>query len=363
MTTRWRQQALALAASALLAGTLDGDASAANSPVSGFLRFDCPAGSDTVVSVPFHLPPRWSGRLLDAPVAAGDEMTLTLSAGPDFAPGELTDAPHYVTCRSSTIAAGRHFAVVSHTADTVSLAATPADLGDLGAQSTISIIPAWTLDALFPPDSQTTFHPSVGNLGTRRGSELLIFDPVTPGTQLAPARRFFITDTGWFEAGDYSASGGEIIWPGQAFVIRHRPGAAATQFLALQQVFSSTVALPISAGQSGPRDTTVGLPRPVVTRLVDLDLESVIADSASTAAVDRKDELRVFDNATAGRRKEPLAVYFRVAGQWVKDAAGFPAANDDLIDPSAGLLIRKAATSVDGAIMWVNHPRYDPDAP
>ena len=356
-------KALAGSAAILFSG-IEAAQADAYSPVVGLLKFSCPGGSDTVVSAPFHPAPRWTGKLSADPTDPGSgAMRLTIDGTPDFAPGELTDAPHFLFCRNGSAAEGRHFPIIAHTGSAVDVEASPADLAGLTTGGLIAILPAWTLDTLFPAATQTALHASTGNLATQRGSELLLFDRVTAGTRLAPSRRFFVNSAGWFEAGTYAPAGGESIAPGQPFVIRHPAGAAATTFSATQQVYGDKVALPIRTRQAGPQDNALGLPRPVALPLSDLDLDGVIADSASTTAQDRKDELRVYDNALVGSNKGPLAVYFKVAGQWIKDTDGFPAAANDLIDPAAGLLLRKAATDTDGRVLWVNVPRYDVTAP
>lgn len=362
VTAFWTSPALA-ALALLLAGPLDARADAL-SPVVGVLRFPCPGGSDTVVSAPFHPAPRWVGRLSAAPTDAGSGLVrLDIEGNPGFAPGELTDTAHFLYCPGGTSAAGRHFVITAHTGNSVDIAAALGDLGGLLIGGRIAILPAWTLDTLFPVATQTALHPSSNALASQRGSEVLLFDSQTAGTSLAPARRFFLTPTGWLEAGSYAPAGEEIIIPGQPFVIRHPSGAAATTFTAVQQVYGEPVTIPIRVRAGGAQDSSIGLPRPVPTKLSELDLESIVTNSASTAPADRKDEVRIYDNALAGQNKGPLAVYFRVSGQWVKDAAGFPAAGDDLIDPAAGILIRKAAAVADGTVLWVNQPRYDVTAP
>ena len=334
------------------------------SPVVGFLRFDCPGGSDTVVSTPFHPAPRWVGRLSSDPSDQGSgTFRLNIEGAPEFAPGELTDAPHFVFCRNGSTPSGRHFLVTAHSAATVDIAASAADLSGLNASGLVSVIPAWTLGTLLPADTQTALHPSTGNLATQRGSELLLFDRVTDGVNLAPARRFFVTASGWLEAGSYAPADDQVIEPGHPFVIRHRAGADATSFVAVQQVYGDDVTLPIRGRQAGPQDTVLGLPRPIPVKLSDLDLDAVFETSASTDPGDRKDELRVFANAQTGQNKAPEATYFKVLGQWIKDTTGFPVADNDVIDPAAGVLIRKAATTSDGSVWWVNVPRYDVAAP
>lgn len=355
-----------LAAGLFLAFLASGSAHAADvySPVVGFLKFDCPAASDTIVSVPFHPTPRWSGALSGAPTAQGPAMRLSLKNTPNFAGTELTDAPHFVYLRDDTSPAseGRHFLITAHAPDTVDIVAAAGDLTGLAVDSQISIIPGWTLATLFPPGTQTTFSASTGNLASTRGSELLMFDRDTAGTDLAPNRTFFVTASAWIEAGSFAEAGDEIIEPGQAFIVRN-PAGVTTTFIPSQQVYGGAVALEIPVSSTSARDTALALPRPVPLTLAQLDLGTLFTESASTAENQRADELLVYDNADPERNKLPSAVYFRTGGQWVEDTTGFPASDSVTIEPSAGLVIRKAQAGSDDVLVWVNNPTYDVTAP
>jgi uncharacterized protein (TIGR02597 family) len=337
------------------------------SPVFGFMKFDCPANSDTVVSAPFHPAPRWAGRAAGSPAdQGGGRVRLSLKDSPAFAVNELASSPHFLYCRdTSGVHRGRHFRIVANGASTIDVTASLADLGTLTTDGLVSVIPAWTLETLFPPGSQTTLHASTGPLATDRVSELLFFDGTTLGTSLAPSRRFYVTATDWFEVGTFADAGNTVIEPGQAFLIRHPAGVAMTTFVPNQQVYGGlvTVAIGGAAAQTG-RDTMIGLPRPVSITLDQLDFApGQFVESATTAPGDRKDQLLVFDNTEALRNKQPDAVYFRSGGQWLSAAPGFPVSGSQPIEPSAGLLVRRAAGTGTTPILWVNSPTYDVTAP
>jgi uncharacterized protein (TIGR02597 family) len=334
-------------------------------PAVGYLRFDCLPASDTPLSVPFQRPSRWSGKLAAAPVdQGGGTVRLTLTGSPAFANGELTAAPHLLLSRAPAGAIGRHFAITAHSAASVDLAATPADLAGLINEDQISIIPAWTLATLFPAASQSTFHLSTGPLATQRGSELLFFNDVGEGINLAPSRRFYLTAAGWFEAGSYLSANDQVILPGQAFAVRHRTGAAATTFVPFDEVSGNIIslALPVAAGKAD--DAMVAPPRPTPVTLDQLDLTGLIfVESSSTAIGDRKDQLILFDATVAEMNRRPSAIYFRNGGQWKQDTTGFPSSGTTQIEPSAGLLIRKAAGTTASIPRWSNAPAYDLTTP
>lgn len=335
------------------------------SPVSGFVKFPCPGGSDTVISVPFHRSPRWEGLLSADPSSVGTtRMRLDLAGAPALVGSELIDAPHWLYCRDGGGAKGRHLFVVAHGADFVEVEATAADLDGLVSGGRVSVIPAWTLATLFPPGSQTAFHPSSGPLLSQRGSELLRFDTVGSGTSLAPARRYYVTHTVWREVGDYAVDAGStILAPGEAFIVRHAVGAAATTVITQERVYGEAVSLPLRVAGTMAQDTMVAPPRPVAMNLDQLDLGGgLFTESASTDPADRKDELLVYDSLASGLNTEPATTYFRTAGQWLKAGTNAPA-GAATIHPATGLLIRKAPGGAPAILLWQNLPGYDLTTP
>jgi uncharacterized protein (TIGR02597 family) len=112
------------------------------------------------------------------------------------------------------------------------------------------------------------------------------------------------------------------------------------------------------------QDTTLAPPRPVKILLEDLEFApGTFEESASNDPIARRDELIVFDNLAVGINKTPSGKYFRTGGQWIQDTTGYPVANQVGIEPSAGLVIRKAPGAVDETVSWPNTAPYDLSAP
>ncbi len=323
----------------------------------GYFTITCRSGSDTIASAPFRREVVFRGTLDAEPTLAGGLTTLT----PTTLSGDFTSVPHYLVFRDGSSAEGRHFPVVTQDGATLGI-----ELGDLESPGLTTgddfeLIPYWTLDTLFPADN-ATIHESAGLLLHERGTEILFFDTGSAAINLAPSRKFFRIAAGWREATrGFPDAGAVIIPPGTSFVIRHPASAGDTAFVAYQYVDDEVKAYPLLTSTQGSRDNHLASVRPVPTRLRELDLEApAFLASASTAGQDRGDELHVFDSVEAAVNRRASAVFFRVAGQWVEDdeAETFPNADETLIAPGAGLMIRKAAT-VDGAVaVWVNTPRY-----
>ena len=352
----------------LFASTMRTDAVDAYSPVVGFMRFDCPANSDTRVSVPFHRAPRWAGKLSIAPVDLGNNtVRLTLAGNPAFAAGELTGTPHFLLYRDAAGPEGRHYRIVTHAAGHVDIDAAPGDdVSGLAQDGLISIIPAWTIQTLFPHATQTTFHASTGNLATGRRSELHLFDTTSSGTDLAPARRFFVTASGWREiGGGYPLADTIVIAPGQSFIVRHPANVSATTFVAMDQVYGGIVRMTVRVANGEEQDTVVAPPRPVAQSLAELDFGAVFEESPDLTSTNRRDELHVYDNTVIAQNKGPAEIYFRYSGAWVRDQdPSFPNSNSVVIDPvDDSLLIRKAAATNNAPLFWSNAPLYDVTAP
>jgi len=335
------------------------------SPVSGYLKIQCPGGSDTRVSAPFHPVAAWSGPLTSAPqMAGGGIIRLAVGLPPEIEVGEFTASPHWALCRTLSGTAGRHFFITAHNGSSIDVEDAAGDWTGVSAGAQIEVIPAWTLDSLFPAAQQSTFHLSTGRLAPTRGSELLLFNQVGKGTKLAPSRRFFITSSGWTSVDAFVAAGNTMIAPGEAFMIRHPAGTAATEFVASEQVYGEVVRLGFRISDGTAQDTTLAPPRPVKVALAELDLApGLFEESGSNLPIDRKDELLVFDNAASGLNKTPSGTFFRKAGQWIEDIAGYPVADLVKIEPSVGLVIRKAAGILDQTVQWPNEAPYDLDAP
>ena len=333
--------------------------SVVSAPV-GYVATPCLGGSDTMVSIPFHLPPVWAGLLAAEPSSNGAGTMLSLTGDPEFTADQLLEQPHYLLVGSGSDMEGAWFEILGNDEDSISIDAEPADLDGVQEGDRLMIVPHWTLAGLLPPGSQQTVYLSEGVLLTQRGTELLFFDRGSTGVQLAPNRKFFLTVGGWLEVADDFPSAGEVVvLPGQMFVIRHPEGAPDTVFVAKQQVFTGAFLQPLRRAAGTPQDNALAPPRPVPVRLDALDLDAdVFVVSPSTDPEVRMDELLVYDNAAAAINKQPSAVYFRTPEGWVRDAEGFPAADNITVDGAQGLVVRKAAGPDDATLRWLNVPRY-----
>ncbi|MDF1862616.1 MAG: TIGR02597 family protein [Verrucomicrobiales bacterium] len=319
----------------------------------------CAGGSDTVVSVPFHRPPGIRSAVAGNPVVSASSATISYQAERILSEGELSDEPHYLRFTSGT-RSGRSYSVSSHGPDSITIEVGDDDLAGVTSDDSFQVIPYWTLASLFPKETQSTIHVSGGKLAPTRKSRVLFFDEVSQGFGLAPDQVYFLTAEGWFRSDrGFPAADDAIIPPGKAFVVRHQADDLDTVFTPRHEVFRGDHSIALRTHSTGRQDNSAALVRPVPVKLSDLDLSSSFSDSASTSAGNRSDELLLYDNLTAGFNKPPATTYFKVAGQWHRDdGSSYPVADDDIISPATGILIRKTNNPSGAIFHWLNTPRY-----
>lgn len=319
----------------------------------------CAGGSDTVVSIPFHRPPGISTAVAGNPVVSATSATISYQSERVLSEGELSDEPHYLQFTGGT-RSGRTYSVSSHGPDSITIELGEDDLAGVATDDPFQVIPYWTLATLFPVETQSTIHVSGGKLAPTRKSRVLFFDEVSQGFGLAPDQVYFLTDGGWFRSDrGFPSAGDAIVPPGKAFVIRHQPGDSDTVFVPRHLVFQGDHSIALRTQSSGRQDNSVALVRPVPVKLSDLDLFTSFAASTSTSAGNRSDELLLYDNLTVGFNKPPATIYFKVAEQWYRDdGSSYPAADEDIITPATGILIRKTNHPSGTTLHWLNTPRY-----
>jgi uncharacterized protein (TIGR02597 family) len=329
----------------------------------GFNRVTCPAKSDTLVSVPFMKHPVKAAKTLAAvPTLSSGQAVLTPSTATSWTTNELKDN-FYVRIVSGALS-GRWYDVAGNTAATLTIDLKGESGEGFAAGDIFMVIEYWTLDSLFPTNSQSTIHKSSGNLGYQQKTKILIPNIADPGTELPAKEIYFLTSSGWRKSdAGFPAAGNTILEPGLPFIIRHPDGVAATDFEPDGRVLRGTDSLWIEQTLSDKQDNTVALLRPVDVALADSGLdETVFASSASHSVADRKDELLVFDNSLAAFNKSPSALFYKFSQNWFLDeqkADSNPAAaSAKALSASSGLIIRKSKGTADSSTVWNNQPNY-----
>lgn len=347
---------------ALVGGLLVPATATAQNLMVGFNRIECPPRSDTLVSVPFMKHPvaavlRVSG---SPDLSTQDRVVLALGQNATWSNDSLKDT-HYVRFTSGA-RAGHWYDIAANTAASLTLDLNGGDGTSLAAGDGFLVVEYWTLDSLFPPSSQRTFHQSIGNLGYQQKSKLLIPNVKETGTELPADGVYFLTAEGWKQSTvGFPLAGDTILPPGLPFIIRHPDGVDATDFEPEGRVLRSRDSLVLAQAQSINQDNIVAVFRPVDLLISNSGLdESAFVSSASHAVGERKDELLLFDNSLPNFNKSPTAIFYKLSNSWFKEQAGgvpSPVTPSDVLSASSGLIIRKSKGNNASAV-WNNDPSY-----
>lgn len=302
------------------------------SPIVGVSEKDVIGGSDTFFGIPLQRDAIYSGTIDSVtPDTSINCTTITPDGNPSWTADEFALSA-FVRITSGR-AAGRIELISENQGFNITVKTVFAPrVGD-----SFEIIPGWTLDSLFPPATQTTFHLSIGKLPADRGSELLFYPENGEGIETSPISLAFLTSGGWTGLGDlYPRFGGVVLSPGSVFAIRHPDEAADTKLPLFGNVDDSPRLIPIQIlkGRANENFTTPNRATSTTLRRLGLKLGS-------------RDRLLVFDDA------EPDV--FRFDGRSWLDETG-ASANNIVIEVGSALAIRKAAGTADKLTFWKQLP-------
>ena len=339
------------------------DTTTATTGIVGYNTTDCLGSSDTLLSVPFHRTPAFSGSVADGGgvTFSGGADTFTASGTPGWAVGEFAGS-HYVKIVTGS-AAGLEIDPTANIADALTVDSSGFKGSKINPGDRFLVIPYWTLGTLLPAATQTALHQSTGDLLSQRGSELHFFEPSATGINLSPRTIYYVTAAGWFQSGPGSAPADDLILPPHtAIVIRHQSGAADTEFRSAAHVDEDASSILLRARKGAKQDNVLAMMRPIPLTLAELDIPSAaFVGSNGTAESARRDELLVFDNSVAGHNKSEVARYFfdRSSGQWrIDDGAAFAVSDAAELPAGAVVVIRKSPASRDAEIVWTNQATY-----
>ncbi len=363
------------ASRALVIAVLAGSGLATAEPVYtspvGYVSITCLPNSDTIVGLPLRTSAAYTGALSAIPdtTTTPGSAILSLSGNPGLTANEFAGA-YYVKFKDSTPAAtgdGQWFSITANGTSSITVDLNGGTIAAVsGAQ--LEVLKFWTLAELFPPSECTTDPATTGNaivaslntLANGRRTQVLVPDLVTPGTNLAASAIYYVYNGQWRKPGTAQDFGSVQLWPDVYFTIRHSAAITSpTTYTINGEVELGEFVAPLTTQASIYQDNFVAIPRPVDTALNQLNLGGTDAfvSSTSTLASGRRDQLLVFDNATAAYNKAAAAIYYFHNGIWKKP--GSAADQGSVVIPAGtGFIIRKYPT-VDGrTILWENINHY-----
>ncbi|MDF1789664.1 MAG: TIGR02597 family protein, partial [Verrucomicrobiales bacterium] len=214
-----------------------------STPPIGFIRKDCPANSDTRVSIPLERQAVYIG-----PVQEASSNVITVQGSPwtddefKFAAG-TQDESYYVLVLSGANA-GRNYDVTSNSSNTLTVDVGTDSLDSISIGDRIKLLPHWTLKSAFPNGSGVDASPN----GFQRRSELLVQDNTSSGINLASIDTFYYSST-WKGISSLTVdAGNEVLPPHRPLVIRNSDAATSAVFVGVVPSDTQTVALRVPAG-------------------------------------------------------------------------------------------------------------------
>lgn len=300
----------------------------------GALAVDCPNGSDTILSLPFHKSAVYQGV-----VDSVSGSNITFQGSPGFTVDEyVSGIPHFALVFSGALE-GLVLPITSNTSDTVTVDVGGEDISVIVSDDDIRIIPFTTLENL------------IGNSGPD-GLQILAYNMDVAGVNLSASVLYtHYNSFGWYDGGTYADD--DIIYPGEAFILRNQSGSdyeltfsgnvLACDFRHYFRTLSSDVNQDNHIGFSVPDDTMIG------DASIGYDL----------------DQLLVFDNTTAALNKsaQRLLTYYDGFG-WYDggtrvDDPGDPG-NNFYLKAGEGYVYRKQSSVSPSYFEWVTTPTYLP---
>jgi uncharacterized protein (TIGR02597 family) len=381
--------ALALAAIAALVQPREARAqtTVATNPV-GYLQLSCSANTDTYVSIPFTQTPAYVGTIA---LISGSTVTVSGSTGwttNQYANISGTLATTYYALLTGTgtdTRNGASYTVIASSTNAVTLNLNGDSISGVPQGSSISIIPYWTLDTVFPASSAgASFTPSTGPAARSRGTEILFPDDSdaginnAPGTILNPAPPTSVTyyyyNGQWCNTGqDYSVNVGNTPIPVNGYFIIRSVASSGT-LTAMGTVPLNSTVVPLTTQSNSQQDNAVSVEQPVGVSLNNLGLITSGAFTASAGSASRNiaDQLLIPDNTIPGINKSvpvpqytgtlptyATGTYYYYNGAWRN--SNFDNTIDcgsQLLQAGTGFTIRKVSTTTGTSATWTVTPTY-----
>ena len=250
---------------------------------------------------------------------------------------------------------GSFYTVSANDSSTLTVNLNGDSLSSVAANTSVSLIPYWTLGTAFPASDAGTSY--VATTGKAPATQILVPDSTTAGVNLSAAALYYYATNAWRLVGGVASTSynDTILPPGDYFTVRNT--ATATTFTPTGSVYMNRISLPLATQTSSGQDNSVALSRPASATLNDLGLISSGSFTPTTGKA-VKDQLLTFDNSVAGVNKSANAIYYYdTAWRLVGGVAGTDYGSASL-PLGTGFIIRKAATSTGATSFWQNTRNY-----
>ncbi len=351
--------ALALGTAPLQAQTVTTD------PV-GFFTVDINANSDRAVALGLHRDPDIPSTTVTGVQGNVISISAQLTADQYVYVDGVQDDQFYLLVKDGTLA-GRWYEITDNGTGDVTVNQGPysenVQTQGLVADTSVCIIPFWTLNTLFPDgaglDANSAFFTPT--------NFVLLSSQTGQGTNLPFDKVYFYYDgtdnvqpAGWYDNGN--PFGGEpiedtLVPPDSYLVVRNAGSAKTITVEGAVPTTPSDVALVTDNVQ---QDNQTVNPFPIPVSLNQLQLAQSGAVTAGSSVFSPVDFVLIYDQAQSGQNSFPSKVYFYHDGTdfvlpqgWYDNSNPFAGkvGDDKIIAPGASITIRKAASSP-GLVNW-----------
>lgn len=313
----------------------------------GAMAITLPTGSDSAVSVSFHRPPEFQGRIAGI-TENEDQATITFTSLPAWTANQFVYSAgvqpnHYYMLVASGTQEGEFFTVVSNTANSVTvnldantLALTQSDgVHGQGMGDYVAIIPNWSLATLFSSIE-------VDNV------RVFFFSDQLPGINMSASAIYrYDGGQGMWVQGNVDANDTPLK-PGQSLVVRNQTGEALNWITAGNVPMTKWAELVGTLASNVAQDNRISLMSPI-----EISLEN-------SGLGNHNDRLFEFDNDFIGINKSATAIYRY-------DAEASPAGwyqgnvyvgDSVYLKPNLGYVLRRSAESDPALEFWRGTPPY-----
>jgi len=326
---------------------------AATTDPVGYITSELTAGADNFVTVPLKSAPDFTGSVSTATAQGVDMYVITLAGAVNFSDDVFNDT-HYLRFLDNA-GEGKHFAILDTLSNSLIIDSLGDDLSAVMLNDRVEVVRYWTLAQLFDPATQESLVVSTGNLPFQRGSQVLLPDLQGVGRNKAPKNAFFITDTEWRRASDFSNADDVVLLP-ESYIIVRQDSAAGVRKLIVSGTVPTEKLTAYIYQETVDNDTLLTHGRPNAMRLDQLGFGTEFSDSSGNLPFQRSDQLLVWFNPQ-GRNPAPDTTFFRVGGEW-RRASDFSNADDFLLESNTAFIVRKKGQGTAVTKTWKNSPTY-----
>jgi uncharacterized protein (TIGR02597 family) len=369
-----RHSLLLLSLMAMTTATL---AQVTTTPV-GFNTVTALGNSDTRLSTPLQRSSVYQGL-----VQSVSGNVITVQGLPGWTSGQFlyvagSQANTYYVTPTSGNKIGMFYTITANTADNGTANTTTLTVDSAGdtldgvsgivTGDSLSIIPYWTLDTVFPGQVGITTTTSISGAGSM--TRIFIPDPTSAGVDLAATiSYYYYSGTGFGGAGWRRSGGGltnkkndDILTP-DSYVIIRQDGVVSNAVITVAGGVPSSARSYIIGTRAANTDQdnaiAVDVPVPLTLTQSNLFESGAFAGTTSISGASG-DKLLVFDDTTAAIDKAAVKSYYYYTGTgfggagWRLQGGGLTTIrnNDVVFQPGSGYNIRKQGTGAVSTFIW-----------